>query len=331
MELQTQPIRGRFAPTPSGWIHLGNARTALLSWLHVRSLGGTYILRMEDIDMTRARSALAQGIMEDLRWIGLDWDEGPDIGGPYGPYTQSQRLERFQSALEKLQGQDLLYPCFCSRADIMAAAHAPHGLSGEGPAYSGACRNLSSSDALAKAQHKFPSLRFKVPQHSDAIISFHDQVAGHVSFAAAEGGDFIIKRADGMFSYQLAVVVDDADMHMTDVLRGYDLLDSTPRQLLLYQALGLQPPRFAHVPLVLGPDGRRLAKRHGGVALRAMRRQGVTPEAVIGWLAYFSGLLDTPEPVKAVDLIAGFHLDKLPKEPVILTKQCLMKLSALQR
>ncbi|MFT9370924.1 tRNA glutamyl-Q(34) synthetase GluQRS [Paenibacillus polymyxa] len=330
MELQTQPIRGRFAPTPSGWIHLGNARTALLSWLHVRSLGGTYILRMEDIDMTRARSTLAQGIMEDLRWIGLDWDEGPDIGGPYGPYTQSQRLERFQSALEKLQGQDLLYPCFCSRADIMAAAHAPHGLSGEGPAYSGACRNLSSHEALAKAQHKLPSLRFKVPQHPDAIISFHDQVAGHVSFAAAEGGDFIIKRADGMFSYQLAVV-DDADMHMTDVLRGYDLLDSTPRQLLLYQALGLQPPRFAHVPLVLGPDGRRLAKRHGGVALRAMRRQGVTPEAVIGWLAYFSGLLDTPEPVKAVDLIDGFHLDKLPKEPVILTKQCLMKLSALQR
>lgn len=331
MELQTQPIRGRFAPTPSGWIHLGNARTALLSWLHVRSLGGTYILRMEDIDMTRARSALAQGIMEDLRWIGLDWDEGPDIGGPYGPYTQSQRLERFKSALERLQGQDLLYPCFCSRADIMAAAHAPHGLSGEGPAYSGTCRNLSSSEALAKALHKLPSLRFKVPQHSDDIISFHDQVAGHVSFRASEGGDFIIKRADGMFSYQLAVVVDDADMHMTDVLRGYDLLDSTPRQLLLYQALGLVPPRFAHVPLVLGPDGRRLAKRHGGVALRAMRRQGITPEAVIGWLAYFSGLLDSPEPVKAVDLIDSFHLDKLPREPVILTKQCLMKLSALQR
>lgn len=187
MELQAQPIRGRFAPTPSGWIHLGNARTALLSWLHVRSLGGTYILRMEDIDMTRARSQLAQGSMEDLRWIGLDWDEGPDVGGPYGPYTQSQRLERYQSALEKLQRQDLLYPCFCSRADILVAAHAPHGLSGEGPAYSGACRSLSSQDAVAKAQYKLPSLRFKVPQYPDAVISFHDQVAGHVAFGAAEG------------------------------------------------------------------------------------------------------------------------------------------------
>ncbi|WP_152381409.1 tRNA glutamyl-Q(34) synthetase GluQRS [Paenibacillus brasilensis] len=331
MELQAQPIRGRFAPTPSGWIHLGNARTALLSWLHVRSLGGTYVLRMEDIDMTRARSPLAQGIMEDLRWIGLEWDEGPDVGGSYGPYTQSQRLERFQAALEKLQGQDLLYPCFCSRADIVAAASAPHGLSGEGPAYSGTCRSLSPQEAEAKSQHKLPSLRFKVPQNQDSVISFQDQVAGNVTFGAAEGGDFIVKRADGMFSYQLAVVVDDADMHITDVLRGYDLLDSTPRQLLLYQALGLQPPRFAHVPLVLGPDGRRLAKRHGGVALRAMRRQGITPEAVIGWLAYFSGLLDSPEPVKAVDLIDGFHLDKLPNQPVILTKQFLRRLSELQR
>ncbi|BFH63731.1 tRNA glutamyl-Q(34) synthetase GluQRS [Paenibacillus azoreducens] len=318
-----RPMRGRFAPTPSGELHIGNAWAALLSWLQVRSSSGIFVLRMEDIDTQRSRPHLARQILDDLYWLGLDWDEGPDVGGPFGPYTQSECLEYYMEALNQLGGMGCLYPCFCSRADLMAAARAPHGLSSEGPAYPGTCRNLTAEEAARKSLDKQPSLRFKVPHE---IISFQDGVAGLQVFDAAAGGDFIVRRADGMISYQLAVVVDDHRMQITDILRGADLLDSVPRQLMLYKALGMEAPSFAHVPLFMGPDGKRLAKRHGGTSLAAIRETGTAPERLLGWLMWVAGLIGKPEPLSAYDCIPLFQMDKLPAMPIIITDEILSRL-----
>lgn len=239
------------------------------------------------------------------------------MGGPYGPYTQSEREELYREALARLAAGDWLYPCYCSRAEIMAIASAPHGLAAEGPAYPGTCRHLTPAARTRQAARgKPPSLRFALPPEP---VSFDDGVAGPQTFPAGGGGDFVVVRADGLFGYQLAVVVDDAAMQITDVLRGWDLLDSTPRQILLFRALGLPVPRFAHVPLLFGPDGERLSKRHGSVTLAAMREAGTRAEQLVGRLAYLSGLIDRPEPLRPAELIAGFALDRLPKEPVVVS------------
>ena len=319
MQSHTSMLRGRFAPTPSGHIHIGNALAALLSWLQMRSSSGAFVLRMEDIDTKRSRDQYARDIIEDLRWLGLDWDEGPDIGGPSHSYVQSQRLELYEESLITLNQFDgLLYPCFCSRADIFAAARAPHGLSSEGPVYPGTCRVLSKDDRIRHSAVKQPSLRFRVPER---ILSFHDGIAGPLQMQATDGGDFVVKRADGIISYQLAVVVDDALMGITDVLRGSDLLDSTPRQLLLYEKLGWKPPRFAHVPLLLDSQQRRLAKRNQSLSIAYLRSEGVLPEKVVGWLAWAAGLLNKPEPLKPSDLVAGFSLSQVTKEPIIISDE----------
>lgn len=306
-------MRGRFAPTPSGRMHLGNARTALLAWLQVRQAGGQFILRVEDLDRPRSRPELAAEILEDLLWLGLEWDEGPVVGGPFAPYVQSERLHFYREALERLQREGWLYPCYCSRAELQAIASAPHGLEAEGPRYPGTCRRLTASEQAERARTKQPSLRFAMPGDP---IEFHDLAAGHREFSPAAGGDFVVLRADSIFAYQLAVVVDDALMRITHVLRGWDLLDSTPRRIALYRALGHPVPRFAHVPLLLGSDGERLSKRHGAVAIAAMREAGIAPEVVIGHLAALSGLLHRPEPVRAAELIPAFDLARVPQQPV---------------
>ncbi len=307
-------LRGRFAPTPSGQLHIGNARTALLAWLQARHAGGQFLLRMEDIDKPRSRPELAEQIVTDLRWLGLDWDEGPDVGGPHGPYVQSQREDLYREALNQLTESGWLYPCYCSRAELQAIASAPHGLASEGPCYPGTCRHLTPEQRTERAARgKQPSLRFAMPHQA---ISFTDLAAGAQTFPAGAGGDFVVLRADGIFAYQLAVVVDDAAMGVTHVLRGWDLLDSTPRQIILFEALGLPVPEFAHVPLLFGPDGQRLSKRHGAVAVASMRESGMRPEVLVGYLAYLSGLLDRPEPVRAAELVPGFDLARVPREPV---------------
>jgi glutamyl-tRNA synthetase len=317
-------IRGRFAPTPSGEMHIGNARTALLAWLQTRHAGGEFVLRMEDIDGPRSRPALAEQILFDLRWLGLDWDEGPDVGGPYGPYTQSERLRDYEQAVELLTAAGLLYPCYCSRAELLSVASAPHGLDAEGPVYAGTCRSLSQTERAERAARKTPSLRFPMPMRP---IRFHDEAAGACSYPPGAGGDYVVRRADGIISYQLAVVLDDAAMRITDVLRGYDLLDSTPRQLMLYEALELQAPRFAHVPLLLGEDGKRLAKRHGALSLRALRENGVPPQRVIGALASVSGLHDRIESIGASELVASFSLERIPTIPVTISEDWLLELA----
>ncbi|MEF2966070.1 tRNA glutamyl-Q(34) synthetase GluQRS [Paenibacillus sp. M1] len=316
--------RGRFAPTPSGDMHLGNAKIALLSWLQMRAAGGVFVLRIEDIDIQRARPEITERIIEDLRWLGLDWDEGPGEGGRFGPYWQSRRLAYYEEALARLEAAGGLYPCYCSRAELLAVAGAPHGLSSEGAPYPGTCRGLSPEERRERAARKTPSLRFALAEGEP--VHFDDGIAGPIAFPPGSGGDFVVRRADGLFSYQLAVTVDDALMDITDVLRGGDLLDSTPRQLALYAALGYTPPAFAHAPLLLGEDGRRLAKRHGDLGIAGLRAAGAAPEAVIGWLAHISGLTDRFEPLAAKDLISTFSLDKVSKEPYVLDEASLRRL-----
>jgi glutamyl-tRNA synthetase len=314
-------MRGRFAPSPTGQMHIGNARTALLAWLQVRSAGGTMLLRMEDIDTARSRPHLADQILTEMAWLGLDWDEGPDRGGPAGPYRQSERSDWYRTVISRLEEAGCLYRCYCSRSELNRLASAPHGLTGE-TVYPGTCRSLTPAEAaLRKAAGREPALRFRVPEET---IAFDDLVAGRVAFNPADApGDFVIFRADGVFAYQLAVVADDAAMGITHVLRGDDLLDSTPRQILLYRALGWTPPVWAHVPLLVGPDGRRFAKREGALSLAWLRGRGVRPEALVGFLAFLSGLLPSPEPVRPTDLIAAFDVGKLPRaaarvEPALL-------------
>ncbi|CAM3871017.1 tRNA glutamyl-Q(34) synthetase GluQRS [Cohnella lubricantis] len=315
MNRSSASIRGRFAPTPSGQLHLGNAATALLAWLQVRSAGGAMILRIEDLDAPRCKPGMAQRIMDEMRWLGLDWDEGPDVGGDFEPYEQSARLDRYEAALERLRRDGLLYPCYCSRAELQAIASAPHGLAAEGAVYDGRCRRLTPEERADRQARKTPSLRFAMPNRS---IAFTDGAAGPQMFAAGAGGDFVVKRADGIIGYQLAVVVDDIEMQVTDVFRGWDLLDSTPRQLALYEALGAPPPRFAHGPLLLGPDGSRLSKRHGDVSVSSLREQGVAPERLVGWLAWLTGLRDEPSPATPEALIPEWNPERIAHEAVTL-------------
>lgn len=314
-------VRGRFAPSPSGEMHLGNAWTALLAWLQVRSLGGTMVLRVEDLDPGRSRPEYAAQIMEDLRWLGLDWDEGPDVGGPYGPYRQDERRGLYREALAQLAARDLVYPCYCTRGEIQAAASAPHAGEGE-TAYPGTCRSLDNRRRQAQeARGRRPALRLKAPQ---GVTAFTDGLRGAVSQEiAAACGDFIVRRSDGVHAYQLAVVVDDALMRISHVLRGDDLLASTPRQLYLYRLLNFAPPAFTHAPLLISPDGRRLSKRQKDLALAALRERGVAAEAVIGFLAWKAGLSDRPQPLRAGDLIGRFDPAALPREPVVVEGRLL--------
>jgi glutamyl-tRNA synthetase len=302
-------IVGRYAPSPTGALHVGNVRTALLAWLDVRSLGGRFILRMENLDPMRSSDEAAQGIVEDLRWLGLDWDEGPDVGGAHGPYVQSQRGALYRSAAEGLVESGLAFRCSCSRAEVARAANAPH--AGEdGPRYPGSCRQ--------------GALHPERPQSTRLVVGpgsapFLDLLHGPQSFdVAAAVGDFIVARADGVAAYQLAVMLDDALMGVTRVMRGDDLLASTPRQLLVARALGLTPPAYGHVPLMLGEDGHRLAKRGGALSLQALRAAGVRPEAVVGFLARSAGL-EIPGPVSARELVRGFSLDRLSRRPAVVT------------
>jgi glutamyl-tRNA synthetase len=318
-------VRGRFAPSPTGPLHLGNARTALVSWLAARAAGGRYAMRVEDLDTARVRPGLEARILEELRWLGLDWDEGPDVGGPHAPYRQSERLDAYAAALARLREAGLVYPCFCSRAEVAAAAQAPHGPSDEGPRYPGTCAGLSVAEAKRRSAARRPSWRFRA---APGPVRFVDGVHGACEVdVAAEVGDFVVARADGVPAYQLAVVVDDAAMEISDVVRGDDLLSSTGRQLLLYAALGAAPPRFAHVPLVVGEDGERLAKRHGALSLGELRSRGADPRAVAGLLAALSGLAAPGARVAPRELVAAFSLAALPRAPAVLPAAQVLSLA----
>jgi glutamyl-tRNA synthetase len=309
--------RGRYAPSPTGPLHLGNARTALVAWLHARAAGGAFVLRVEDLDGPRVRPGAEGRILDELRWLGLDWDEGPDVGGAAGPYRQSACAARYAAALERLRAAGLAYPCFCSRAEVAAAAGAPHGPADDGPRYPGTCRDLPPAEVARRSAARRPAWRFRVPE---GPVPFDDLVHGsQAPDVQAATGDFVILRADGLAAYQLAVVVDDAAMGITDVVRGDDLLPSTARQLLLFRALGHAPPRFAHVPLVVGEDGERLAKRHGALSVGELRERGAEPAAVVGLLASLSALAPDGARRAPAELVAGFDLARLPRGPAVLS------------
>jgi glutamyl-tRNA synthetase len=303
----------RLAPSPTGALHLGNARTFLVNWLLARQQGWKIVLRIEDLDGPRIKPHADRQAMEDLRWLGIDWDEGP--------VYQSRRTRHYSAAIEYLLESGSAYACACSRKEVEAAASAPHAEDGAA-VYPGTCRGRYASPAQAAAQTGRPAaIRFAVPE---GIVSFEDAFAGPHSWdVARELGDFVIAKSDGSAAYQLAVVVDDAEAGITDVVRGDDLLDSTPRQILLYRALGMAEkiPRYHHLPLVVGPDGRRLAKRHGDTRLAHYRERGVPPERVLGLLARWCGVEAPEAGIRAADLLNSFRLERMPREKIVFTNE----------
>jgi len=276
-------MRVRFAPSPTGHLHVGNARTALFNWLLARGSGGTFILRIEDTDVERSTHESELGIRRDLEWLGLDWDEGPDSGGGHGPYRQSERLHLYQSYAKELLSADAAYYCFCSVAQLEADRQQALA-EGRVAQYAGTCRRLSREQAAARiAAGERPAIRFRVPEDRD--VAFVDLVRGDVRFHTSVIGDPVIVRADGRPAYNFAVVVDDALMEITHVIRGEDHISNTPRQLLLYEAMGFTPPAFAHLALVMGPDHSPLSKRHGATSVAEFRAKGYLPEALVNYLA----------------------------------------------
>jgi glutamyl-tRNA synthetase len=299
------PHRGRFAPSPTGRLHLGNAWAALLGWLWAKTQGGAFGLRIEDLDAARCRPEYVDTLRRDLDWLGLTFD-GPVL-------FQSQRADVYRAALARLAQAGRLYPCFCTRAEVARAATAPHGPAEDGPVYPGTCLALAPGEAQGKSQARPPALRFRV---TSGLERFVDGVHGAVQ-QDVQGvvGDFVVRRNDGVASYQLAVVVDDAEEAVTHVLRGDDLLGSTPRQLQLSRALGLGAPEYAHVPLLLGPDGKRLAKREGPPTLSELREARLPSERLVGLLGGWAGLSDG-RPLPASALLEGFSLSRLPRRPL---------------
>jgi glutamyl-tRNA synthetase len=274
---------------------MGNLRTALLAWLFARAGGGQFVLRVEDLDQPRVRPGAAQRMLDDLQWLGLNWDEGPDRGGPYAPYVQSKRAAIYQDYLQRLRAADLVYPCYCSRAEVAQAARiasAPQQGAEEGPRYPGTCRTLTQQQRAAyEAVGRRPALRFRIPD--ERIVTFNDLVQGPITQSVQNAvGDFIVCRSDGIFAYQFAVVVDDGLMRINQVVRGSDLLSSTARQILLFEALGFPTPTFAHVPLLLDEQGKRLAKRAQSAGIAPLRAAGVAPEQIVGRLATSCGVLE---------------------------------------
>jgi glutamyl-tRNA synthetase len=315
-------VIGRLAPSPTGAQHVGNARSYLIAWLSARSQGGRVVLRMEDIDSPRVKPGAAEQALDDLRWLGLDWDGEP--------FVQTERLPLYEAALRRLQADERVYPCTCSRTDVERAASAPH-LEHEGYVYPGTCAHRRAADAAILGDVPY-CWRFRLPAETP---SFVDGCRGLQQLDLhALGGDFVVWKAPrppdkiSTAAYQLAVVVDDAAQGVTEVIRGDDLIPSTPRQLLLYEALQRTPPRFCHVPLVVGPDGRRLAKRHGDTRLAALRMAGVRPESLLGLLAWSCRWLDEPRPVSTRELLALFRLDVIPPMPFVLTPELVQRMIA---
>ncbi len=285
--------RTRFAPSPTGKMHPGHARTALVTWLQARKQAGQIVMRIEDIDRPRVVPGSADAICRDHEWLGLDWDEGPVF--------QSTHDEAYERALGRLEAAGMVYPCTCSRKEIAAIASAPHG--DEGPRYPGTCRRGVTKPG------KPPAVRFIFEEPSPG---FEDVLCGSYAEGRA-GGDFVLRRADGIWAYQLAVVVDDAEARISEVIRGEDLLSSTPRQIALYRALGYPVPRFAHVGLVVDSEGTRLANRHQATSIQSLREAGSSPEQVIGELACSLGLTPTAAPIRADELAPSFELGDIPR------------------
>ncbi len=307
------PVRCRFAPAPSGSLHVGNVRSALFSWLWARRNGGAFILRVEDTDASRVTEEAVHGVLEDLRWLGLDWDEGPEVGGPRGPYRQSQRLDIYRETADRLLAQGDAYPCYCTPEELDERRKAALAR-GEAPGYDGRCRDLTAAEREAfEAEGRTSVVRFKMPEQEWVV---EDLVKGTVRFAADQQRDFVLMRSDGSPVFLLAVAVDDLLMGVTHVVRGDDLLSSAPRNMAVIRALGGTPPVYAHLPQVLGPDRQPLSKRHGSTSVQAFREQGYLPEALVNYLALLGW--SAPDEQEFLDrgrLVASFDLGRVSSNP----------------
>ena len=300
-------IRVRFAPSPTGYLHIGGARTALFNWLFARRNGGSFVLRIEDTDVERSSGEMVEGILDGLRWLGLDWDEGPMIGGPYGPYFQSLRLDRHRAMVDRLVEGGHAYYCYCTSEELTARRLAAERTSG-GWKYDRACCRLTPADIAARERDRMPrAVRFRVPE---GAIAFDDLVHGRIEVDGANIEDFVVARSDGQPTYQLSVVSDDVEMQITHVVRGDDHVSNTPKQILIYRAVGADLPQFAHVPLILGPDKKRLSKRHGATSVMEYERQGYLPEAMTNFLALLGWSPGSDQELFArEDLVAAFALE----------------------
>ncbi len=318
-------VRVRFAPSPTGHLHLGNVRTALFNWLFARHLGGTFILRLEDTDAVRSTQESVDSVLEDLRWLGLDWDEGPEVGGPFGPYRQTERYGTYDEALRKLLDADKAYPCYCTQEELDAGREEAKA-AGRTYVYPGTCRRLTREERAAReAQGRNPSMRLRIQPHT---VSFTDLVRGPVSIHTQQFGDWILTRPDGSPTYNFAVVVDDALMGVTHVVRGEDHLSNTPKQVVLYEALGLAKPQFAHLSMILGPDGGKLSKRHGDVSVDAFRARGFLPEGMVNGLALLGWSdPDEREVLTREELVARFDLGRVNKSAAVFDETKLRHLN----
>ena len=312
----TSPVRVRFAPSPTGKLHIGGARTAIYNWAFARANGGTFILRIDDTDPTRSTEENTQVILRAMRWLGLDWDEGPDVGGPCGPYRQTERAELYREAAERLVAEGRAYPCFCSAERLEADRAAAKARKDPFQGYQGHCRDLDPAEAAARVAAGEPhTLRIKVPRDRGDVV-VEDAVHGRVTFNARELDDFVIFRSDGTPTYNFATVVDDAAMGITHVIRGDDHLSNTPRQVIVYEALGAPVPTFAHISMILGADGKKLSKRHGATSVEEYRDAGYLSDAFVNYLALLGWSLDGQTTVVPREVLAReFSLDHVSKNP----------------
>jgi nondiscriminating glutamyl-tRNA synthetase len=308
-------VRVRFAPSPTGYLHVGGARTAIFNWLFARHTGGAFVLRIEDTDAERSSGESEASLLEDLRWLGLDWDEGPETGGPHAPYRQSERLDLYRAAADDLIARGLAYPCFCTDADLERKREAATA-AGRATHYDGTCRDLSPAQVAARRKDGIPeTVRFKVPAE---VVSFDDAVRGPIDLDTDMVGDFVIIRSNALPTYNFAATCDDRDMRITHVIRGEEHLPNTLRQMLVYNALGARPPVFAHVPLILAEDRSKLSKRHGASSVGELRSQGYLPSAAVNYLVLLGWSHPREKEVLSLDeLIETFTIKRINKSAAV--------------
>jgi glutamyl-tRNA synthetase len=314
-------VRTRIAPAPTGYLHVGNARTALFNWLFARHHGGAFVLRIEDTDRKRSTDEAIGIVVESLRWLGLDWDEGPEVDGPFGPYRQSERMPLYERTSQRFLDEGRAYPCYCTPEELEDRRQAAL-RRGETPGYDGRCRNLSPEErARFEAEGRSKAIRFAMP---GTDITVHDLIRGDAHFPANDLRDFVIMRSDGTPTYLLAAAVDDVEMRMTHVIRGEDLLPSTPRQMEIIGALGADPPSYAHLPLITGPNQQPLSKRHGSVAVEWFREEGYLPEALVNYLALLGWSYDASTTFFTLpELVERFDLSRVSHNPAAFDREKL--------
>lgn len=318
MSDQSKLVRVRFAPSPTGELHIGGARTAIYNWAFAKAMGGSFILRIEDTDPERSTEENKQVILRAMKWLGLTWDEGPEVGGDFGPYLQTQRFDTYTSALERLKQRDAVYPCFCTKEELDEKRAAAEKSEGGYSGYDRTCRNLSKEEAQRRIEAGEPHVwRLKVPENHGPI-EFHDAVYGDMSFPIEVMDDMILVRTDGTPTYNFAVVCDDANMQITHVIRGDDHLSNTPRQILIYEALGFEVPTFAHLSMILGADGRKLSKRRNATSVEQYQAMGYLPDALVNFLALLGWSLDGETTIIPREVLCKeFSLERITRKDAI--------------